>query len=117
MHPDEVVKRLVNEYPELISTAFTLPKAHRGQGNIMAIVLGADPTHIVDRKPIEMKVVFDLDQPEKSPYWRSININLQQIGLTLDNLYVQNVCRNYFTCETSQNKNGSQSPGKIGYLF
>lgn len=36
MHPNEVVARLVNEYPESISTEFALPKAHKGQGKIKA---------------------------------------------------------------------------------
>ena len=40
-----------------------------------------------------------------SPYWNGINNNLKYIeGLTLDNIYVQNVCRNFFKDETSKNK-------------
>ena len=104
MHPDEVLNRLISKYPGLIWTEFDFPKAHTGQGEIKAIVLGADPTHIVDGKPVQIKVVFDLSNYDKSPYWMGINKNLQYIGLTLENVYVQNVCRNYFTCETSQNE-------------
>lgn len=51
-----------------------------------------------------MGKVFGLDNPNNSPYWRDINNNLKQIGLTLDNVYVENVCRNYFNRETSKNK-------------
>ncbi len=42
-------------------------------------------------------MVFELDN-DKSPYFRSImkNIDLAD-GLSMDNIYVQNLCRNYFT--------------------
>ena len=106
MQPEEVLNRLVSKYPGLISTEFGIPAYHRGKGPIKAIVLGADPTHILNGKPIKMGKVFGLDDPDNSPYWRGINNNLKQIGLTLDNVYVENVCRNYFTCETSQMRNG-----------
>ena len=107
MHQDEVLNRLVSEHPDIISTNFSMPEPYyEVQGDIKAIVLGADPTHIVDTEPIEIKVVFGLDKGMKSKYWRStINTNLLQIGLTLDNIYDQNVCRNFFTVETSKNKN------------
>jgi hypothetical protein len=118
MDPKTIISSLAQEYTGIVSDEFDIPKAYKGQDQIKAIVLGADPTHIVDEKPIEMKVVFDLDDPENSPYWRGINMNLKHIGLTLDNLYVQNVCRNYFTCETTQNKKWEEIARKywIPYL-
>lgn len=103
MHQDEVLHRLVKEYGPLISTKFVIPDPYRGKGKMKAIVLGADPTRIVDGEPVEMKYVFEIDN-EKSPYWSGIEDNLQRIGLTKDNVYIQNVCRNYFKVETSQNE-------------
>lgn len=73
-------------------------------GNIKAIILGADPTHLVENGLKRIEKVFGLEKAEKSPYWRGINKNLRHLGLTLDNIYVQNVCRNYFIRETSENE-------------
>lgn len=72
--------------------------------NTEAIVLGADPTHIVGDKLTKMEKVFCLEKGEQSPYWRGIGSNLDQIGLTLNNVHVQNVCRNYFKSEASENE-------------
>lgn len=104
MKQKEVVTILVSKYGELIFSEFDIPEAHEGRGEIKAIILGADPTHIVGNCPVRMEKVFGLEKAEDSPYWRGINKNLQQIGLTLDNVYVQNVCRNYFDRETSKNE-------------
>ena len=50
-------------------------------------------------------MVFGLDK-EKSPYWNSINRNIKQLSnLSMDNIFVQNICTNYFLQETSKNKN------------
>lgn len=104
MNPTELVVKLVSRYGELIFTEFDIPEAHKGRGEIKAIVLGADPTHIVGDYPKKLDKVFGLENGETSPYWRGINKNLRQIGLSLDDIYVQNVCRNYFDRETSKNE-------------
>jgi len=100
-----IIDLLVRKYPSLIYTGYkTVPDAHVGKSRIKAIVLGADPTHIVNGVPVEMKKVFGLDDLH-SPYWRGIGRNLQRIdGLSMENIHVQNLCRNYFTIETSKNK-------------
>jgi hypothetical protein len=104
MNSKELVDVLVSKYGKLIFTGFDIPNAHEGKGEIKAIILGADPTHIVGNCPKMMEKVFGLEKAEKSPYWRGINKNLRHIGLTLNNVYVQNVCRNYFDRETSKNE-------------
>lgn len=104
MNPNELVGMLVSKYGELIFTEFNIPEAHEGKGEIRAIILGADPTHIVGTCPVRMEKVFGLEKAENSPHWRGISKNLRQIGLTLDNVIVQNVCRNYFDRETSKNE-------------
>ena len=48
-----------------------------------------------------MNVVFDLP---KLDYFRSIISNLNCIGLKLEDVYVQNVVRNYCVAETGKNK-------------
>lgn len=64
MLPDELIRKLYKENPELIFTGFDLPKPYKGTGKIKAIILGADPTKIVDEKPIEMRCVFEIDNPK-----------------------------------------------------
>jgi len=82
---------------------YPFPGPFSGKDEIKAVILGADPTHIVNGKPKPLKKVFQLDN-SKSPYWRSIQNNINQIdGLNLENVYVQNLCRNYFKKETSKN--------------
>lgn len=101
----EILDSLIEKYSDLIFIGYTIPPAWHGKGPIKAIILGADPTHIVEegKPPVEMKTVFNLTYP-KSPYWRGIRRNLEQLGLGEDDIYVQNVCRNYFSEETSRNK-------------
>lgn len=103
MNEKEVLDRLKNDFPEIINSKYPFPAPYVGNEKINAIMLGADPTHIVNGEPKPLKKVFQLDN-DKSPYWRSIQRNIDQIeGLSLDNLYVQNLCRNYFRQETSKN--------------
>lgn len=104
MKEKAVVTMLVSKYGKLIFTEYDIPEAHEGKDKIKAIVLGADPTHIVGTCPKKMEKVFGLEKAENSPYWRGIGKNLRHINLTLDNVYIQNVCRNYFNRGTSKNE-------------
>jgi len=104
MNAYDILDRLYRDFPDLIFDRFPIPLPYTGDQKIKAILLGADPTHIIDRLPLHLKMVFGLDL-EYSPYWTGINKNLNKIqGLSFRNIYVQNVCRNYFTVETSKNK-------------
>lgn len=104
MSEKDLFKRLLKEYPDLIYDRYPFPEPYIGDGQIKAIVLGADPTHIIDGAPKTLHTVFGLNS-EGTPYWNSIWRNIEHISnLSMSNLYVQNVCRNYFTRETSQNK-------------
>jgi len=104
MNPQTVVDKLSEKYKSLIWNSYPLPKAYIGNDHIKAIILGADPTHIVNQVPVQITKVFDLDNPN-SPYWRGISRNMQMInGLSINNVHVENVCKNYFTTETSKNK-------------
>ena len=109
MTEKEVYANLKKEYPALVSDLYPFPKPYAdGKETIKAIVLGADPTHIVNGEPKWLEKVFQLNNP-KTPYWRSIQYNIDQLeGLTLEHLYVQNLCRNYFTQETSKNKHWTE---------
>ncbi len=103
MEEKEILKELMVLYPILVSPIDKFPKAYKGTKKIKAIILGADPTHIVDDNPKQLDVVFKIDDP-KSPYWKGIKKNVDIITcITQENIYVQNLCRNYFTVETSKN--------------
>lgn len=74
----------------------TLPKPFKGK-HVKAILLGADPGTMNNQK---FEYVFKLEIGDSSPYFKQFIPNLQTVGLSLDNLYVQNLCRNYFDCDT-----------------
>jgi hypothetical protein len=102
MNEKELLSQLQLKY-EVVNKLYPFPKPFIGVEKIKAIVLGADPTHIINEKPKPLDMVFQLNNL-KSPYWRSIQANINQIeNLTLSNLFVQNLCRNYFNKETSKN--------------
>lgn len=99
-----VFSKLKADYPDIVSEHYPFPEPYRGSGEIRAIILGADPTHAPKGQPHRIfNMVFELDNP-KSPYFRSIQKNIGLVsGLSMEHVYVQNLCRNYFTRETSQN--------------
>lgn len=105
MQEKDFFNQLKSGYFDLISDKYPFPSPYRGDREIRAIVLGADPTKIINQKdPVRFEKVFGLEN-ENSPYWRGIRSNLEQISKDFEeHIYVQNVCRNYFTKETSNNK-------------
>lgn len=86
--------------PEFYFEVSELPKPFHGEGKIKAIVIGTDPTYKKDNGKFEF--VFGLND-ENSPFFRGILKNLQEINLSLKNVYVQNLVKNYFREETSKN--------------
>lgn len=71
---------------------------------IKAIVLGADPTNFSDSgSTVFLDTVFGVGS-EDSRYFHDILNNLNIIGLHLEDIYVQNVVRNYMADETGKNK-------------
>jgi hypothetical protein len=73
--------------------------------NIKAFVLGCDPTAFNKNK--ELKVfnkAFGLEKESKNPYFARILSNLKLIGITLNDIYVQNLIPEYQELESSKNK-------------
>ncbi len=97
----EISRHIERLYPSIYKKTQTLPKAFTGSDKVKIIVLGADPSYISE--DIEFKYVFGLEDP-KSPFFRGILKNLNLLNLELKDIYVQNVVRNYFLVETSNNK-------------
>jgi hypothetical protein len=66
---------------------------------VKAIVLGTDPSN---PRGVLVQRVFGLENRD-TPYFRSILENLKLVGLSLDDVYVQNLCKNYFRVVTHAN--------------
>lgn len=72
--------------------------------NVKAFVLGCDPTAFdTNGNRLEFEYVFDLGKGQR--YFSSILKNLNTLGLTLHDIYVQNLITHYQEIETSKNKN------------
>lgn len=71
---------------------------------IKTFVLGADPSNFSNKgKTNYLPTVFGIGTSD-SRYFKTILDNLKQIGINLDEIYVQNLIREYLTEETSHNK-------------
>jgi hypothetical protein len=117
MHPFFIE---IKKYPELEKSCRTdlikLPSGFLGKEKIKAILLGADPTNEGLKKGdhlIKLDTVFGIDSNFESAFFTPQNVNLKAIGLNKDNLFIQNMCRNYFTDQTSKNHNW----GKIAKIW
>ena len=70
---------------------------------IKAFVLGCDPTGFdKNGNRLEFEFVFDLGKDKR--YFAGILANLKHLGLSLDNIYVQNLVTDYQKVETGKNK-------------
>lgn len=83
-----------------------LPEPYRGKNELKAILLGADPTNNGIRTNPGLKrlgKVFGINSRYEKDFFNPQKTNLSAIGLDKDDLYIQNVCRNYFMDQTSKN--------------
>lgn len=86
----------------------SLPKPFTGENTIKAILLGADPTNDgtkKDRGLKELEFVFGINGEFEKDFFALQAKNLSAIGLSKENCFIQNVCRNYFKDQTTENKN------------
>lgn len=102
----------IQSYPKLQEACrmdlTDLPVAYRGKNGIRAILLGADPTNgglRNGKEQINFTTVFGIGEEKYETAFFGIHKrNLRAVGLTKDDCYIQNVCRNYFKKQTSENK-------------
>lgn len=97
LFPDKI---LPLAYPNAYPLAISDPLAIKG------IVLGCDPSNFSkkDKSTKQLETVFGIEGKGKDKrYFNRILKNLNHINLSLENIYVQNLCRNYFTMETAKN--------------
>lgn len=84
-----------------------LPSPHRGENKIKAILIGADPTNNGTKaNPGQMVLhkVFGIGQNCENDFFRPQLSNLKAFGLDKEDIYIQNLCRNYFVKQTAENK-------------
>lgn len=99
---EELIREIRSEVGDAYVDDANWPKAYRG-AEPRAIILGTDPGNRRKDRVMKFEFVFGLES-SSSPYFRMIKHNLGYLKLEMDDLYVQNVCRNYFDCDTSRNK-------------
>ncbi len=72
-------------------------------GEIKAFVLGCDPTAFdKNQDRLEFEYVFDLGKDQR--YFAGVLNNLELIGLSINDIYVQNLITDYQEKETGKNK-------------
>jgi hypothetical protein len=99
----EIIHSLKKKYPQHIEDNYLIPSPWCiNKHNVKAILLGCDPSnnHIHN-----MPFVFCLgiDISIFNSFKKSFEDDLNEIGLGWDNVYVQNLCKNYFDKETGKN--------------
>jgi len=88
-----------------------LPEPFVGENQLKAILLGADPTNDgikAERGLKQLKTVFGINSEFERFFFNPQKTNLNAIGLKKNDLYIQNVCRNYFKDPTSENKSWNE---------
>lgn len=109
MHPFFIE---IKKYPDLEQSCRTdlikLPAPYTGNERIRAILLGADPTNEGLKKGdhlVELDTVFGIGSKFEKAFFTPQFVNMNSIDLKKDELFIQNLCRNYFTDQTSKNHN------------
>lgn len=85
------------------NTSILLPKPFCfNKSKIKAFVLGADPTNFSkDNKRVDLQYAFGIGQNPN--YFRVILQNLNEVGLHLEDIYIQNLLPEYQKKETGEN--------------
>lgn len=99
----ELLARLKGIDSLAVSDTLNWPVAYcEDPTNIKAIVLGCDPSNKHDQN---LKYAFGIETQTLllKQFFAGIQKNLKVIGLSLHEVYVQNLCQNYFEKETSKN--------------
>ena len=100
----EILNELILRFGDIIIDS-RFPEPHYSDlMQVKAIYLGCDPTNVKynTRFPYAFALEYDKTNHFKG-FVRSHGENLEQIGLSWDTVYAQNLCRNYFKEETSKN--------------
>jgi len=106
---EEILTEVETRFKDVFVNADALPKPYIGSETIKALLIGTDPGNSVGGETKIIDYVFGLEH-KNSPYFRSIQGNIDKLSnLILENLYVQNICKNYFNCDASKNKDWKEA--------
>jgi len=73
------------------------------KSQVKAFVLGADPTNFLqDKRRVDLHFAFGIGQNPN--YFRVILQNLNEVGLHLEDIYIQNLLPDYQDKETGNNE-------------
>ncbi len=103
MEQKEIISRLKKEFGDMVIENHPFPKAYFEDLNkVKAIYLGCDPSnkHCHDLKHA---FAIESDCDKFKGFVTQHKNNLKEVGLSLNQVYVQNLCQNYFAKETSKN--------------
>ena len=101
-----LLKNILKDHVVDLPYPFPYPAKVENPAYIKVIVLGCDPGNFsnTDGTTAALEYVFGITGEGKDGrYFAPIIRNLKELGLSLQDIYVQNLCRNYFTKETSKN--------------
>lgn len=99
-----MISELINQFGSDKILDFTpFPKPwNPGVDKVKAIYLGCDPSNISQDR-FEYAFALLSGNPRYNAFQQSHENNLGTVNLGWDEVYVQNLCQNYFTEETSKN--------------
>lgn len=109
MNDQEMLKKLTENFPDFIRQDYPWPEPYcEKTDKVRAIVLGTDPSYKLKGgvQFNKLQYVFEMDHyrtNKHNPFFDSILENLKLVGLDLSSVFVENVCRNYFTKVTYEN--------------
>ena len=114
-----ILEVLQSKFPKEVVLTEKLPFAYcKDISNVKAIVLGCDPTN--NLKSQNLKFAFGIGNKDQklNMFFSGIECNLKEIGLSKDEVYIQNLCQNYFHNVTSKNKKWAKASAYwIPYLI
>ncbi len=101
---EEILTEIETKFKDVFVKADSLPKPFIGGEKTKALLIGTDPGNLINGETMVFDYVFGLEN-KRSPYFRSTQSNINTLNnLGLENLYVQNICKNYFNCDATKNK-------------
>ena len=74
----------------------SIPSPYVGRGNIRLVIIGQDPTVRVEATLLKIDTVLNLNR--RGPLLVFVAGLCHQFGLSTDNVYATNACKNHFTC-------------------
>lgn len=100
----QIMAGLEERFPGEILTDKPIPSAWcTNRDNVKAILLGCDPSndHI---KTMPYVFTLGIENKKFNSFKNTFERDLISVGLSWENVYVQNLCKNYFRKQTGQNK-------------